>query len=145
MELSPKDLSSPSDLSSSYRKSSTCMLAQRLFFLYCLQIIFSHLTSLLKIILLVSMFRNLYTSFVWPSAYPTNIHVFLCHPTWISSSCLHVRQSLQILQMFSNFFCTLHLPHRTMYEGFCSFWLYHYVVQLCCCGNYFTPEVSFIL
>ena len=76
MEFSQKDLSSPSDISSSYRKSSTCLLAFMLFFLYCFQIMFSLLTSLLKMILLVRLFKNLYKSFVWSSAYPTNMHVF---------------------------------------------------------------------
>ena len=30
-------------------------------------------------------------------------------------------------------------------RGFCPFWPYHYVIQLCCCGNGFTPEFSFSL
>ena len=30
-------------------------------------------------------------------------------------------------------------------SGFCPFWPYHYIIQLCCCGNDFTPEFSFTL
>ena len=36
-------------------------------------------------------------------------------------------------------------PIEQCMRGFCSFWPYHYVIQLCCCGNDFTPEFSFIL
>ena len=35
-------------------------------------------------------------------------------------------------------------PIEQCMRGLSSFWTYHYVVQFCCCGNDFTPELSFV-
>ena len=61
------------------------------------------------------MFRNLYTSFVWSSAYPTNIHVFPLSSNFdliFLPSCM---ATTAISPMFLNFLCILHLPHRTVW------------------------------
>ena len=77
------------------------------------------------------MFRNLYTSFVWSSAYPTNIHVF---PLSSNLDLIFLPSCMAITAISPNvlkLLVYLHLPHRTMYGWFCSFWPYHYVIQLC--------------
>ena len=37
-------------------------------------------------------------------------------------------------------FCILSIKQGVC--ALCSFWSYHYIIQFCCCGNYFTPEFS---
>ena len=76
---------------------------------------------------------------------PQTCMSYPCYPIWISFSFLHEWQPLPFLQMFSNFLHTLHPLHRSVCEGICSFWSHHNVIQLCCCGNHFTPEFFLVL